>query len=475
MKRQMIIAIGLILAVRIIWGGEGLANNLSVGSSLALTSVSAARAQTLVGTGVLTTTTQIVTASDTSDDTRYTIFFPLVLRNFCEDDFDYNETISYNLSVIQAAEVWYCYRGQDVVVAVVDTGVYRDHPDLATNMLNGKTFVSGTSSPEDDHGHGTHVAGIVAGVGNNGGIIGVAPNARIMPVKVLNYAGSGTTYDVANGIIWASDNGAQIINLSLGTVSYSSSLAAAVDYAYDNGVLLIAAGGNCGDSSYSYNGCIYQDQPQYPAALSNVVAVASTTSSNRQSSFSNEGSYIEVAAPGSSIYSTYLYDGYITMSGTSQATPHAVGVAALIWGQNPDWSNEQVRTRMRDTVQDLGSSGWDRQFGYGLVNAADALEVQQTSALNITERTLTASTSTNVDGAYVPGEVILKLQTDVSVNDVVNRLGITSADIRVMDTIPGMGIQRIVVAEGQEKELLEQFKASAGVEFAELNYIVSIQ
>ncbi|RME75970.1 MAG: peptidase S8 [Chloroflexi bacterium] len=405
----------------------------------------------------------------------YTIFLPLISNNFCGESFSFNETIRYNLSAINADDTWDCYRGQGIIVAVVDTGIDQDHPDLADNIISGATFVSGTSSPEDDNGHGTHVAGIIAGAGNNDGIIGVAPEASLMPIKVLDSSGSGTVYDVASGIVWAADSGANIINLSLGGVSYSSTLADAVDYAYGKGVLLIAAGGNCGDSSYALNGCYYQDQPQYPAALSNVMAVASTTSSNLQSSFSNQGTYIEISAPGSSIYSTYLYNGYTTLSGTSQAAPHVAGVAALIWAAHPEWSQDEVRDQLNATAQDLGESGWDSLYGYGLVDASAALGMQQTLEENVAQQTLTETAAADVDTSYVPGEIIIKLPADMDVTDIVDEVGISSTDIQIKDTIPQTKLQRVLVGHGREKEMLEQLKKSAGIEFAELNYYVSIQ
>ncbi|MCB0212114.1 MAG: S8 family serine peptidase, partial [Anaerolineae bacterium] len=265
----------------------------------------------------------LIPRSSVTQTNAYSIFVPIIMNTFCTDAFSYNETIRYNLEKVEAEQAWAsCSQGQGITVAVVDTGIDLDHPDLQANLVSGKSFVSGTSSPDDDAGHGTHVAGVVAGIANNSGIIGVAPKASLMPVKVLDSNGSGSIYDVVDGIEWATDNGANVINMSLGSVSYSSILEDAVDYAHDRGVLIVAAGGNCGDTFYFLNGCSYQDQPVYPGADGDVMAVASTDSNDNQSSFSNEGSYIEIAAPGSSIYSTYPSGTYATLSGTSMATPH---------------------------------------------------------------------------------------------------------------------------------------------------------
>lgn len=406
-----------------------------------------------------------------------TLYLPVMFRKFCASTFSYNETLNYNLTKINITSAWQsCFQGQAIKVAVIDTGVDLDHPDLQANMISGKSFVSGVSSPDDDEGHGTHVAGIVAAVNNNGGVIGVAPKAKIMPIKVLNSQGSGTIFAVADGIEWAADNGAKVINLSLAGTGNSSTLEAAVNYAYNQGVLLVAAGGNCGDANYFLNGCSFQDQTVYPGAYSNVVAVASTTSSDSQSSFSNEGSYIDIAAPGSGIFSTYASGGYATMSGTSMASPHVAGLAALIWSQDSSLTQKQVWAQIKNTAQDLGTSGWDSKFGYGRINAATAVGTLQTSAI-ADNTTVAESTSaeTTTQAPYVPGEILLKLQTGVSVNRVLDQDQLETADVKVADTIDQLGVQKLEVPAGQEQALLAQLRSSSGVEYAELNYIVFAQ
>lgn len=410
----------------------------------------------------------------TTQASSYTLYLPVIINNSCS--FNYNETIWYNLEKINAEESWQnCYPGQDIIVAVVDTGIDLDHPDLQANLVSGKSFVSGTSTADDDQGHGTHVAGIIAGVSNNGGIIGVAPNASLMPVKVLDSQGSGTLYDVADGIEWATDNGANVINLSLGSVSDSATLQAAVDYAYNQGVLLVAAGGNCGDATYILNGCSYQDQPIYPGADANVMAVASTDSSDNQSSFSNQGSYLEIAAPGSSIYSTYPSGTYATMSGTSMATPHVAGLAALIWSQNSDWTNQEVRAQIWNTAQDLGSSGWDNQFGYGRIDAAIAMSsLQTTSTLDTNTETLASDAAIEAEASYIPGEILFKLRDGVAVNQVIDSDKLAQAEVTVAGTIEQIGVKRLTVTTGQEQAVLELLLNSSAVEYAELNYVVTI-
>jgi type VII secretion-associated serine protease mycosin len=406
------------------------------------------------------------------------VYLPLIFRNACATPFNYDESLTYNLQKINAAQAWQsCYQGQGVTVAVVDTGIDLYHPDLQANLVTGKSFVAGVSSPDDDYGHGTHVAGIVAAVANNGGIIGVAPAARLMPVKVLDDQGSGSIYDVAEGIEWAADHGARVVNLSLGSVSDSATLADVVDYAYNKGVLLVAAGGNCGGASYYLNGCDYQNQPIYPAAYADVMAVAATDSSDARSSFSTQGSYIEIAAPGSSIYSTYLDGGYATLSGTSMATPHVAGLAALIWSQNPGWSNRQVRARIRDTAQDLGAAGWDEQYGYGRIDAAAAMGVlQAAAAIDAGAGPVEpARAAASAQAAYIPGEILVKLRAGFTVSAVMGQAQLGTAEVKVAGTLNQLGVQKLAVTAGREQAVLAQLRASEGVAYAELNYKVTVR
>ena len=272
---------------------------------------------------------------------------------------------------IDAPEAWNIFTGgSNITIAIIDTGVDLDHPDLQAKIVPGYDFVNSDTVPDDDHGHGTHVAGIAAASSNNStGIAGVSWGARIMPLKVLNSAGTGGIDDLAEAIRYAADNGAQIINMSLGGGCGSgwSGVEDAVNYALSKGVLLVAASGNNGISSIS---C--------PAALNGVMAVGATTSDDQRASYSNYGSELDVVAPGgtfgSSIYSTYWGGGYTSMYGTSMATPHVAGLAALIWSFIPSYSSNQVRSAIQNSTDDLGDAGWDQYFGYGRINAWQAME-----------------------------------------------------------------------------------------------------
>lgn len=256
-----------------------------------------------------------------------------------------------------------------LIVAIIDSGIDLSHPDFdctvsngADKLTSGFNVVDNNNNPDDDNGHGTHVAGITGACTNNSsGVAGAAPNVRLMPVKVLNAYGNGSYSDVANGIVYAADSGAKIINLSLGGSANSGTLADAVGYAHNKGVLIIAASGNGNTELY------------YPAAYSQVMAVGSTNSGDSRSSFSNYGSDLDVVAPGEFIYST-LPGTYGYLSGTSMASPHVAGLAALIWSAEPSLTNTGVRQLIRDTADDLGSFGYDDYYGYGRINAWKALE-----------------------------------------------------------------------------------------------------
>jgi fibronectin type 3 domain-containing protein len=235
----------------------------------------------------------------------------------------------------------------------------------------------------DDNGHGTHCAGIVAAEDNDIGVIGVAPEAYLYAVKVLDSGGSGYLSDVIAGIQWSIDNGMQVISMSLGTSFDFQSLHDACDAAYyDNGILVVAAAGNSGTVSGKGDNVIY------PAKYDSVIAVAATDSNDERAWWSSTGPDVELAAPGVSIYSTYWDDTYATLSGTSMACPHVTGTAALVFVTAVDpaydldgdgvWDASEVRKKLQDTADDLGDPGRDPQYGYGLVDADEAASLADT-------------------------------------------------------------------------------------------------
>lgn len=258
--------------------------------------------------------------------------------------------------------------GQGVQVAVIDTGI-ANHPDLAGRVVDGICYVEGKEYWEDDVGHGTHVAGTIAALDDGNHLIGVAPRVDLYAVKVdpLN------VYHWVSGIYWAVSKGVHIISMSLGATTDNIYLKEACDYAYSQGVLLIAASGN-------ENDC----EVRYPAKYDSVVAVGAIDQNDERwmtGPFygSNYGPELEFAAPGASIDSTHPPNTYKIRWGTSQAAPHVTGTAALIFASKVDaeyddngngmWDNFEVREKLKDTALDLGGSGRDAYYGYGLVNS----------------------------------------------------------------------------------------------------------
>lgn len=272
----------------------------------------------------------------------------------------------WNLPSIETEKGWNASKGnKDVIVAVVDTGVQADHPDLQGKLLKGTNFVNPDAAPDDDVGHGTHVAGIIGALVNNDeGVAGLSWYNKILPVKVLDNSGAGSTYSVAQGIIWATDQGAKVINMSLGNYAEADFLHDAIKYAYERDVVLIAASGN--DNT---------NRPGYPAAYPEVFAVAATDANHNKASFSNYGNYIDVAAPGDSIASTYPGGQYAALSGTSMSSPHVAALAGLIRSINPNLNNEQVMDVMRQSAVDLGNAGKDDYYGYGEIDVDKALKL----------------------------------------------------------------------------------------------------
>ena len=272
-------------------------------------------------------------------------------------------SLQWGMTKIKAPDAWTTTKGSpSVKVAVLDTGVSLSHPDLQGKVVATRNF-SSSSTPDDVNGHGSHVAGIAAAATNNGvGVAGVGYSVDIMDVKVLGDSGSGLYSDMISGITWAADNGANVINLSLGGTMASSALESAVNYAWSKGVVVVAAAGNSASSA-----------PFYPAYYANVMAVAATTDLDKLASFSDYGDWVDVAAPGISIYST-IPGGYGYMSGTSMASPFVSGLAALLFAQATDTNgngllNDEVRSRIQSTADNIGLSS----IGSGRINAYRAV------------------------------------------------------------------------------------------------------
>ncbi|MCM3125427.1 MULTISPECIES: S8 family peptidase [unclassified Mesobacillus] len=256
---------------------------------------------------------------------------------------------------------------EHIIIAVIDTGVDLDHPDLSRRLTNGYNVLENNDFPDDDNGHGTHVSGIIASETNNQeGIAGITWYNKIMPIKAMGAEGYGTTFDIAKGIIWAVDHGANVINMSLGNYQPSSLLKEAIDYAYNKNVVMISAAGNENTM-----------QPSYPAAYPEVLSVSAVDNTGRRASFSNYGDYIDVSAPGVQITSTYFNQQYAALSGTSMASPHVAGLAGLLLSANPNLTNREVIDIIKNSAYDLGIPGNDSDFGNGLIDVKNALEAAQ--------------------------------------------------------------------------------------------------
>ena len=274
---------------------------------------------------------------------------------------------SWGVKRIGAGVVHSSNKGTDIKVAIIDTGIDYNHPDLDDNYVEGYDFVNSDDDPMDDNGHGTHVAGTVAALDNDIGVVGVAPEASLYALKVLDSDGSGSYSDVIAAIDWCVAEGIQVTNNSYGSSGDpGETVKAAFDNSASAGVLHVAAAGNSGNPPGRGDNVIY------PARYISVIAVAATDQSDKRARWSSTGPDLELSAPGVAINSTLLGGGYGEKSGTSMASPHVAGVAALVWAGNPDWSNGDVRNQLEITADDLGDSSL---YGNGLVDADEAVGV----------------------------------------------------------------------------------------------------
>jgi subtilisin family serine protease len=270
---------------------------------------------------------------------------------------------------INADDVWSLgYNGSGITVAVLDTGIDTNHPELSDSIAGGKSFVTYTSSFEDDNGHGTHVSGIITADGVDTKAKGVAPDAKIWMAKVCDSKGSCYSSDIAAAIEYiVKNNISRIISISLGGGGTSRAncdsdyLAKKVNWAVDNGVTVAAAAGNTAGKVSS------------PACASKAIAVGAVDKNDVRPSWSGSGNALDIVAPGVSIYSSLPNNSYASWSGTSMATPHVSAVVALLLQANSGLTDSQIKEALYKTAKDLGSAGWDKYYGYGRVDALAAL------------------------------------------------------------------------------------------------------
>ena len=275
------------------------------------------------------------------------------------------ETVPWGIARIKANLAWDISRGKGIRVAVLDTGIDFDHPDLKSNYRGGVSFVVGETTPEDFNRHGTHCAGTIAAAINGAGVVGVAPAAYLYAVKVLAADGAGTWSWLISGLSWCISNGIHIASMSLGGAAAPNALKSMCDLAFARGVLLVAAAGNSGGPV------------GMPAKYASVIAVSAIDSGNAVPTFSCRGPEVELCAPGVNVLSTVPGGGYGTLSGTSMACPHVAGAAALAWSTHrfpPAGmaANVAVRRLLALSADNLGIPGRDPLFGFGRIDAEQA-------------------------------------------------------------------------------------------------------
>lgn len=321
---------------------------------------------------------------------RHTVYAP----SFVPNDTSYSSSGQWHLRRIQAPQAWDITRGSStLVIAILDTGVDGTHPDLAAKMVPGYNFYSNNTNTADVHGHGTKVAGVAAATGDNLlGVVGVAMQSRIMPVRVSDPGGYAYASTIANGITWATDRGAKVINISFGGIAGSNTVRSAAQYAYNRGTIVVAGAGNCGCT---------ESIGQTPYILS----VSGTTSSDVLASFSSRGNYVDLAAPAAGILTTTRGGGYGLVSGTSFSGPIVAGVIALMKSANPALTTSQLSALIRANADDLGAAGWDPLYGDGRVNAYRAVAAARGSTTTTTITTTTTTTTTT--STTCPGSVVI--------------------------------------------------------------------
>ena len=282
-----------------------------------------------------------------------------------EDLYGFNsqsmQMIPWSIKEFDVEKAWQKSTGSKVIVAVIDTGCDKDHPDIKDNLLNGYNCIDNNSNVDDDNGHGTHVAGTIGAINNNLGIVGTAPNVKILPVKVLNNKGEGNNISVGNGVKWAVDNGAHIITMSLGSPLTDKYLEKSIEYAVENNVVIFCAAGNSGNNM----------DIMYPAKLDTTISVGSIGRNLEISNFSCCGDGLDFVAPGEDIISCVPNNSYASMSGTSMATPYAVGCASLLLSYKNlaiKHKNEYIQEFKKEAIHIKGMySGQKRYEGNGII------------------------------------------------------------------------------------------------------------
>ena len=329
---------------------------------------------------------------------------------------------AWHIPKIGAPTAWATSAGNGVTIAILDSGVDSAHPDLAGKLLPGWNFYDGNSNTADVTGHGTKVAGTAAASTNNSlGVASIAGGAMILPGRVGSPTGSASYSTMAAGVTWAADKGARVANLSYGGARGSATVQSAAQYLKNKGGLLVTSGGNDGIE-------------EAVAPSDALVAVSATTSSDVKASWSSYGNYIDVAAPGSGIYTTTNGGGYASVSGTSFASPATAAVVALMMAANPALGPDDIAKHLFATAVDLGTAGFDKYYGHGRIDAAAAVQaaasatVSDTSAptVSVSNPTASATVSGLVPVSVSASDNVGVTRTELSVNGALVATDITS-------------------------------------------------
>lgn len=329
----------------------------------------------------------------------------------------------WHLPAIDAPRAWDITTGSSaIVIAVLDSGVEASHPDLAGRLVPGWNFYDNTANTADVFGHGTRVAGAAAAAGHNGlGVAGVAMESHIMPIRVSDSAGYAYYSTLASGLVWAADNGARVMNMSFAGIAASSAIRSAAQYARGQGAVVVAAAGNCG---------CFDATPEAPE----IISVSATSSSDTLASWSSRGNFVDVAAPGAGILTTSRGGDYISVSGTSFASPITAGVVALMMAANSDLTPTQIEQLLKANTDDRGAAGWDPSFGFGRVNAYRAVAAAAGSVVETEARAVAPANPSLPPADVTPPAVAITAWTSGSGS------GTSSVSVAASDNV---GVTRV--------------------------------
>lgn len=357
---------------------------------------------------------------------------------------------SWALQKIQTPSAWDTTSGSGIIIAVLDTGVETSHPDLAANMVPGWNFFDNNSNTSDPNGHGTAVAGAAAAVANNGaGSAGAAWGAKIMPVRIASPDAWAYWSTVAQGVYWAADNGAKVVNISYNGVSGSSTVQAAAQYLRNKGGVAIVAAGNSGGL-------------ENIAANDALLSVSATNESDVRTSFSSYGAYVDVSAPGINIYTPYRGGGYINAWGTSFSSPIVAATAALMMSANSRLGPADIDRILKSTSADLGVAGFDQYYGYGRVDASRAVAAAKTYVASDTQAP-TVSIASPISGK-VSGVVAVDVKYSDNVGVTRTELYVNGSKIATDSTSPfAFAWSTAAYADGSYSLVVKAYDAAGNV------------